>query len=60
MTDKVEDNYIATYHEYLERITSEAKELGYTLNQVLMFTNDIYESWLNGESVTKVVDEIFG
>jgi len=60
VSNDVDESDVGTYHGYLESISKEAQELGYTLHQVLIFNGDIHEAWLNGDSIAKVVDEIFG
>lgn len=52
-------NHDLSWIEYLTQVATAAKELGYTMNQVSMFQQDIYEAWLDGHSVQDCVESEF-
>ena len=48
-----------SWMEYLEQVAIAAKQLGYDMNQVAMFRQDIYEAWLDGHSVEDCIKTEF-
>ena len=57
--DNLNMNHDLSWIEYLTQVATAAKELGYTMNQVSMFQQDIYEAWLDGHSVEDCVKTEF-